>query len=155
MDTINKLTEKAILIFQKLPSAKNYTSKNQWQSAAWLILVKELHNLKSLNEVNEILNLIVSPQDKKRITLRAKAINRLEEKISYRKINEELGVSLQTLNNIKKSLQEPEYKGYWQRERKEKEQIKQKEKWQKRQARKPFSPKRYRRTKYGRIRINY
>ena len=149
---MKKSTEKASELFKKISSPKDFAPRRKWAEHAWPELLHILHSIKSFDEFQSALNIIVGDFEKKKMITHAKTIVRIKEGVSYRKINEELGTSLQTTSNIKKALEIGNYQGYWLRERKEKENIKQREKLIRRQAQEGPATRSGRRTKYGKIR---
>ena len=85
-----------------VPAVNNYSSRTVWEAASW---EKVLGSKK-------LLQLLITPYERRAIVLRAAAIERLATGASYRQIGEELWLSPQTISGIKKSLVGEGYRSY-------------------------------------------
>ena len=88
-----------------LPLIKNYSSRKEWEIACWRKILTS----------SELLNLLIAPNERYNLVLRAAALDGISSGKSYRKIGEELWLSPQTISSIKKALQEKNYRSYRER----------------------------------------
>jgi len=123
-----------------LPTIKNYSSRKEWEAACWRKVLKS----------EELLNLLITPNEKRDLAIRAGVMEGLLVGKSYSQIGEELWASSQTISGIKKALSEKGYKSY--QERSKTERKKRKYSPLPYLNRKPPRPEgKPRRTKYGTI----
>lgn len=97
-----------------LPPIKNYSSRREWQDACWQKILGS----------KELLQLLLSAHERRRLVLRAAALEDLASGKSYRQISKELWLSLQTISGIKKAVSEKEYRSYLERSKKERKKRK-------------------------------
>lgn len=88
-----------------LPSLNRFPSRKQWEEACWEVVSKS----------KKFLDITTTPYERRNIVLRAAVIDYINSGKRYRQIGEELWLSPQTINSIKKSLGESRYKSYRER----------------------------------------
>ncbi len=76
----------------------------------WQIIIERLLKLGSVAEVLGALQFLTSPRERRAITYRTLTASRLYTHMRPTDINRELGVARQTIDAIKKSLTEDQYK---------------------------------------------
>lgn len=132
-------------IISLIPSPSDFSSNQEWENACW----------EKISNQPEVFGFLLTPAERRKIIKRLAVIKELQAGKSYRTIGVELNLSLQTIHNIKKIMNdEGIYYSYFSRVRK----IKQKEKEQLLNTRKikiarPEVGRRYRRTKFGKVRL--
>ena len=132
-----------------LPKVEDFETRKQWEEAAWREFVAWC--VKSDPKlVRILLDSIMSPSERCRIVKRAIAVDRIHDGASYSAIGRELSLTPQTISAIKKGLASHTYKSNW--ERAESQKRARDFAWRKKHLERP-EPKRYRRTKYGKLRI--
>jgi len=87
-----------------LPSAKNYSSRKEWEDACWKKILKS----------EKLLNRLITANEKHDLIIRAAVTEKLLAGESYLNISKELWVSSQTISGIKQTLNK-EYKSYQER----------------------------------------
>jgi Trp operon repressor len=134
--------------FPDIPPISSFPSRKEWEAAVWKKVLARIHGAPSADALDDLLRILTHSSERRRITARAATMARLAQGISYRKIGNELWLSSQTINVIRKGLSERALKSYRSQPR----------------NKKSYSPDhqttrrthgRYRRTKYGKIRIPY
>ena len=133
-------------IISSIPSLEKFSSYKEWENACW----------EKISAYPEVLGFLTTSSERRKLIKRITVIKELQMGKTYRAIGVELNVSLQTIHNIKKIINEANYRSYFSRVRK----IKEKEKEEKRllntseiKITRPEIGKRYRRTKFGKVRI--
>ncbi len=125
-----------------IPSLDNYSSRKEWEEVCWRRIVGS----------QELLDLLVTPHERRDLVMRAAAMEGLASGKSYRQISREFFVSLQTISGAKKAVAENSYRSYAERGKKER-------KKREYSAGPTFSKPKRRgrpvRTKYGTIHIPY
>ncbi|MFA5099054.1 MAG: Trp family transcriptional regulator [Candidatus Paceibacterota bacterium] len=132
-----KLDYKKFII---LPPIGNYSSRKEWENICWRKILKS----------EELLNLLVTSDERHDLVMRVAAINGISAGKTYRKIGEELWLSPQTVSGIKKALSEKLYKSYKERSKTERKK-KVYNSIPKRTPKKEWHEGTPRRTKYGTI----
>jgi Trp operon repressor len=97
-----------------LPAVNRYPSRKDWEEACWQKILKS----------GDLLELLVTPYERRILVIRAAVIDRLSLGKSYRQIAEELWLSSQTISGIKKAIKENSYRSYRQRGKVERKRIK-------------------------------
>lgn len=97
-----------------LPVVSRYPSRKEWEEACWQKILKS----------KALLELLVTPYERRNLVIRAAVIDRLSLGKSYRQIAEELWLSSQTISGIKKAIKENSYRSYRQRGKTERKRIK-------------------------------
>ena len=134
-------------MLKSLPRVKNFSSRAEWEKAAWENFVEQLSVLKSSAAVKIVLDLTTSIHERRTILLRAATLTRLHAGESYRTIGRELWVSPQLISAIRKAVKKRSYESNW---RRAKEQRIQKQRARIRARDAKPDPIVYRNTKYGR-----
>lgn len=93
----------------KLPPLGAYASRSEWEKDCW----------QKISASQGLLELIVTPYERRSLVLRAAARDSIAAGKSYRKIGEELWLSPQTVSGLKKALSEKSYRSYRERSKKE------------------------------------
>ncbi|OGZ01916.1 MAG: hypothetical protein A2946_02670 [Candidatus Liptonbacteria bacterium RIFCSPLOWO2_01_FULL_53_13] len=132
-----------------LPKVEDFETRKQWEESAWREFVAWCTKSEP-KLVRILLDSIVSPSERHRIVKRAVAVERIHDGVSYRAIGRELWITNQTISSIKKSLASHSYESNWKRAESQR-QARELALIKKRHERP--EPKRYRRTKYGKLRI--
>jgi uncharacterized protein YerC len=133
-----------------IPLLEDFRSRKEWESVAWRIIVKHLMSAKSQEEFDAYFKVILSPNEKGKMLMRAVAMDRIKRGMNYRDISSELLLSSQTVSAIKKSLRDQVYRSYYNRGKTERK---------KRVYSRDLSPRSARRlgrrqkTKYGTLRM--
>ncbi len=137
------------ITFPHLPNIKNFKSRKEWEGVAWLDFIAwcAAQNPRTLQNAFES---VVTPRERTLIVKRAAAISRIHMDIPYREIGAELWLTRQTISAIKKGLISQNYTSHWEKSKSQKR-ARQLAQWKKVSER--SLPKRYRRTKYGKVRI--
>ena len=130
-NSINKKAEKF------LPAMDGYSSRKEWEDVCWQKILKSEKLLQLFSTANERHNMV----------MRCVVLDKLTEGKSYRQIANELFLSPQTINSIKRAINEKTYRSYLQRSKTERK--------KKKYSVSPVPDKEYRgrpkRTKYGTI----
>ena len=134
MTKTNKMNENS------LPSRNLYASRKEWERACWKKVMKSEKFLDSLVTSNERRNLV----------MRAAVTEFVNSGKRPQQISRELQISRQTVSSIRKVVKEGGYKSY--RERGKTERKKKVYSYHP-SKKKPY--RRYRRTKYGKVYLNY
>lgn len=92
-----------------LPLISNYSSRQEWEAACWQKILKS----------EELLELLVTANERHNLVNRAVALNEIISGKSYQQISEELWLSPQTISGIKKSVSGKKYQSYFERSKKE------------------------------------
>lgn len=92
-----------------LPPLKNYPSRKDWEDACF----------RRILESKDLLYILFSVHERRRLVLRAAALEGLASGKSYREISKELWLSLQTVSGIKKAVNDREYRSYAERSKEE------------------------------------
>lgn len=125
-----------------IPPLDDYSSRKEWEKAAW----------QKLLESKNLLVLLITANERHRLTMRAAALKGLAAGKRQRQLSRELFLSLQTINSVKKALSENLYQSYSERSKKERK----KRKYSASLTSSKPKPKGFpRRTKYGTIRLPY
>ena len=122
-----------------LPALKNYSSRKEWEEAAWHKIL----------ESKKILPLLISSHERHDLIMRAAAMEGLASGKGQRQLSRELFISLQTINSVKKAMAENKYKSYSERGKKERR----KKKYSSNQTSTRINKGKPVRTKYGIIRM--
>ena len=85
----------------KFPPINSASSRKEWQKNIWKLLLANLDT--------SVLNALLTESEKKNITMRAAAIERIMTGASYADIGKELWLSPQTISAIKKGVLEKQY----------------------------------------------
>ena len=131
-----------------MPLVDEFSTRKEWRSACWQQLVLELQECPA-SKLRQLLETIVSPRERMAITTRAIVAVRLGMGATYRAIGREVWLSPRTISAIKKGIAGANYDSGWAREKMQRR-IRQAERWR---AQEKDLPPRYRRTKYGRMRV--
>ncbi|MEK7498950.1 MAG: Trp family transcriptional regulator [Patescibacteria group bacterium] len=99
----------------QIPHVKKYKSHSLWSDAAWNALLSYLTSFQNKDALKLFIEIITTPDERAMITRRAAIIERVLNKIHYRAICEELRITPQTLNSLKKALSEKQYRSYRER----------------------------------------
>lgn len=99
----------------------------------WKNCVEQLTKLNPA-QLKEKLELILSPNERKLITLRTAALKLIAEGKSYNDIRRELGAGPQIISALKKGMRAKQYTSSWEKTKVDIE-IKQQKKWTARQSR--------------------
>lgn len=97
-----------------LPPINNFPSRKEWENACW----------RKILESKDLLQLLISAHERRRLVLRAAALEGLASGKSYRQVSKELWLSLQTISGVKKVVSEKEYRSYLERSKKERKKKK-------------------------------
>lgn len=97
-----------------LPPLKNYSSRREWENACW----------RKILESKDLLQLLLSAHERRRLVLWAAALESIASGKSYREISKELWLSLQTISGVKKIMRDKEYRSYLERSKKERKRRK-------------------------------
>jgi len=92
-----------------LPVMNNYVSRKDWERACW----------RRMMESEKLLHALTTPSERHNMVMRAAATEALQSGKSYRQISKELGISLQTINSIKRAADRNGYRSYFERSKKE------------------------------------
>ena len=125
-----------------LPPIASYSSRKEWETACWPKILKS----------QELLELLLTPDERHGLVRRAAAVGGLIAGKSYRQIGNELWLSPQTISCITKALKENGYRSY--KERSKTERKKRKYSAGPSRGRK-FPRGRPKRTKYGIVYMPY
>ncbi len=125
-----------------IPPISSFSSRNEWKNFCRQKILKS----------KKLLQLLITLDEQNDLVVRAAALKGILSGKSYREISKEFFVSLQTINAVRKGIDENGYRSYSERSRKEK-----------RNSTHNPSPvrikqgdhKRSVRTKYGRIYVSY
>jgi Trp operon repressor len=138
---------------KKIKNVSKFSSRKDWEKAAWDCIIATLHKSQSKKDAALFLALIISEPERRNIIKRATAIIKLIEGNSYRNIGKELWLSPQTISAIRKGIDEKGYVSRWTRDShrdRERKRRKNLDRIAKREAREAkIRPTR--RTKYGRL----
>lgn len=93
----------------ELPSISTYTSRSEWEKDCW----------RKISSSQKLLELIVTPYERRNLILRAAARDSIALGKSYREIGKELWLSPQTVSGLKKAVSEKSYRSYRERSKKE------------------------------------
>lgn len=140
--------------FPDIPSVKKTVRSDGYSDRHWSIF---LHYASSLSEkeLQELFALLIPKGRQKDILKHFIGIKRIMDGAGYYQIHNELGLSHQTINLLRKSLKNSNYKSYNQIFGSSGERARAKRlKSIAREDRKP-EPKLYKRTKYGKVRTNF
>ena len=88
----------------KFPPIKSTSSKKEWQKSVWKLLIANLDR--------SVLDALLTESEKKNISIRAVAMERIATGASYTDIGKELWLSPQTISAIKKGVLEKQYASY-------------------------------------------
>lgn len=89
----------------ELPPMGRYPSRKEWEAACWRKIIAS----------GNPLNLLATSYERHNIIMRAAVIEGINSGKKYRRIAEELLLSLQTISGIKKSMAESGYRSYRER----------------------------------------
>lgn len=92
-----------------LPPIGNFTSRREWENAAWRKVVKS----------RKLMQLLLTPHERHDLVMRAASLEALASGKRHRQISRELFVSLQTINAVKKAMNENGYRSYLDRSKTE------------------------------------
>ncbi len=93
---------------EMLPLMDNYVSRKDWERACWRKMIKS----------EKMLQALTTPSERHNVVMRATATEALQSGKSYRQISKELGISLQTINSIKRAVDRNGYQSYFERSKK-------------------------------------
>lgn len=125
-----------------LPPIKNYPSRQEWENVCWREILKS----------EELLKLLITSHERRDLIMRAAALESLVSGKSYRQIGEELWLSPQTISNIRKTINENNYRSYLERSKTERKKKKYSSNFSAVKSKPRGVPKR---TKYGTIYMPY
>ena len=91
--------------FVTLPPVNRYPSRKEWEKVCWERILKS----------KGILELLVTPNERRNLVMRAAVLDRVKSGKKYRQIAEELWSSPQTVSGIKKAINENNYRSYRER----------------------------------------
>ena len=136
--------------FPVLPGIKSFATRKEWEIAAWRAFVDWCAR-RDPKTLRRWLGSLTTPHERRLIARRAAAVARIKSGTSYRAIGRELWLTRQTVSAIKKALTTEEYASNWERARTQKRarDLARLKKYTER-----LPPKRYRRTKYGKVRVS-
>lgn len=126
-----------------LPSINEYPSRKEWEEACWRKIIKS----------EELLKLLATSHERHDLVMRAATLKELALGKGPRQISRELFISSQTINVIKKSMDENNYRSYLERSKKERK--KKIYSIDHRPIRRKWPEGRPKRTKFGTIYVNY
>ncbi|MDP3881172.1 MAG: Trp family transcriptional regulator [bacterium] len=133
------------------PVIRRKPYKDRWDKTHWAVILKHLSTLKSEKELEKFFEIFLPEGDRLKLIQRVVACKRLNEGYKHRDISTELGMSTQTISSVKKAAEESHYLPYNERFKEIIEKRREKTlRYLDKKAEKSV-PKRYRRTKYGRI----
>ncbi len=92
-----------------LPSADKYSSRKEWENVCWCEIIKS----------EEMLELLATSHERHDLVMRAAVLKELLAGKGPRQISRELFVSFQTIEVVKKSMNENNYRSYLERSKKE------------------------------------
>ena len=97
-----------------LPAVSGYSSRKEWEAAAWRKILKS----------KELLDLLITSHERQDLVRRVAAMESLSHGKSYKEIGDELWLSPQTISGIKKALKEKGYRSYLERSKTERKKKK-------------------------------
>ena len=89
---------------KSVPSLNKFKSRGEWEAYIWKKIVSELPKANSVQEIEKLLDMLLTAYEKKQIIKRASAISLLKQGKSYNEIGKLLWLSPQTISAIRKSL---------------------------------------------------
>lgn len=92
-------------ITKLLPSRSAFSSRALWENACWKKLVR----------LPNILFLIATTTERRKLIMRTAALDRLRVGMPQLHIARDLQLSRQTIHAIKKAMSEDAYRSYWER----------------------------------------
>jgi len=92
-----------------LPPIGNFSSRREWENAAWRKVV----------ESRKLMQLLLTPYERHDLVMRAAVLEALASGKLHRQISREFFVSLQTINAVKKAMGENGYRSYLDRSKTE------------------------------------
>ena len=95
-----------------MPLRKSNQTRAQWEKDAWATLLDRLTRAAAIGRLAYFLELGLSPHERSMLIKRIAALDRLSEGMTFRGIDLELHLSLQTINSIKKSLSAKTFSSY-------------------------------------------
>lgn len=141
-----------MIIVMRLPDFDEITNRNRsknWHKKGWAAFLIFILNGRK-DSVEELFQTIFSNSEQKLIVKKFVALRRLQDRNQYREIQNELGLSSQTISDLSKSLQTGKYVAYDRRSAKRKINVFNKQRYLDEKTKKPVR-KFTKRTKYGRI----
>lgn len=88
-----------------LPQPDDYPSRKEWEMAYWRKILKS----------KELLDLLITSNERHNLVMRAAVMDKLASGKRPKEITEELWLSRQTINSVKKAMAENGYKSYRER----------------------------------------
>lgn len=135
--------------FPSLSKVNDFATRKDWETKAWEDFIVWCASCDSAT-LKIIMESIMSTHERGLITRRAAAIEKIIVGTPYREIGRELWLTNQTISSIKKGLKTQSYTSNWVKAKSQKI-AKRIDRLQKLSNRP--TPKQYRRTKYGKIRM--
>ncbi len=93
---------------KSIPSVNKFKSRKEWESHTWSKLIEGFTEIKSPQEMEKSLSLLLTTHEKTQMIKRASAISLLKQGKSYREIGKMLWLSPTTINAIRKSIRAQE-----------------------------------------------
>ncbi len=89
---------------KSIPSVNKFKSRKEWEKHIWSLLIKILVKANSTQEIEKLLNMLLTAHEKKQMIKRASAVSLLKQGKSYQEIGEILWLSPVTISAIRKSM---------------------------------------------------
>ena len=101
-------------ITETIPPLEKYSSRKEWEEAAW----------QKISGSKELLSALLTSYERRNLIVRAAILKGLSLGKGQRQLSRELSVSLQTINSVKKAITESNYRSYSERGKKERKKRK-------------------------------
>ncbi len=101
-----------------IPLVGPINNRIAWRAKAWQGMIGYLAGLDQ-QELSVALQILISSRERTNMVKRAAVVDWLAAGMSYRQMNSELGVALQTIRSIKRALKDKKYQSYSERSKTE------------------------------------